>query len=77
MIGTENLSKEQNARNAQNSLLPVRTLPRNRFRSAVERDYPIIFGTLFAFGLIGLVVGILSDLMYVFVDPRIDFERRA
>mgnify|MGYP002737370024 CR=1 FL=1 len=46
------------------------------FRSAVERDYPIIFGTLFAFGLIGLVVGILSDLMYVFVDPRIDFERR-
>jgi microcin C transport system permease protein len=47
------------------------------FRSAVERDYPVIFGTLFAFGLIGLVVGILSDLMYVFVDPRIDFERRS
>lgn len=47
------------------------------FRSAVERDYPVIFGTLFAFGLIGLVVGILSDLMYVWVDPRIDFERRG
>ncbi|MGL4238547.1 microcin C ABC transporter permease YejB [Tabrizicola sp.] len=47
------------------------------FRSAVERDYPVIFGTLFAFGLIGLIVGILSDLMYVFVDPRIDFERRG
>jgi microcin C transport system permease protein len=46
------------------------------FRSAVERDYPVIFGTLFAFGLIGLVVGIISDLMYVLVDPRIDFERR-
>ena len=46
------------------------------FKSAVERDYPVIFGTLFAFGLIGLVVGILSDLMYVLVDPRIDFERR-
>ncbi|MFN3991364.1 MAG: microcin C ABC transporter permease YejB [Tabrizicola flagellatus] len=46
------------------------------FKSAVERDYPVIFGTLFAFGLIGLVVGILSDLMYVFVDPRIDFESR-
>lgn len=46
------------------------------FKSAVERDYPVIFGTLFAFGLIGLVVGILSDLMYVWVDPRIDFERR-
>ncbi len=47
------------------------------YRSAVERDYPVIFGTLFAFGLIGLVVGILSDLMYVLVDPRIDFERRG
>jgi microcin C transport system permease protein len=46
------------------------------YRSAVERDYPVIFGTLFAFGLIGLIVGILSDLMYVLVDPRIDFERR-
>ncbi|MFN3844386.1 MAG: microcin C ABC transporter permease YejB [Paracoccaceae bacterium] len=47
------------------------------FRAAVERDYPVIFGTLFFFGLIGLVVGILSDLMYVWVDPRIDFERRG
>jgi len=47
------------------------------YRSAVERDYPVIFGTLFAFGLIGLIVGILSDLMYVLVDPRIDFERRG
>ena len=47
------------------------------FKSAVERDYPVIFGTLFAFGLMGLVVGILSDLMYVWVDPRIDFERRG
>jgi homoserine dehydrogenase len=46
------------------------------FEAAVARDYPVIFGTLFFFGLIGLVVGILSDLMYVFVDPRIDFERR-
>jgi microcin C transport system permease protein len=47
------------------------------FKSAVDRDFPVIFGTLFAFGLIGLVVGILSDLMYVFVDPRIDFESRG
>jgi microcin C transport system permease protein len=47
------------------------------YRAAVERDYPVIFGTLFAFGLIGLVVGIISDLMYVLVDPRIDFERRG
>ncbi|MES2435749.1 MAG: ABC transporter permease subunit [Pseudomonadota bacterium] len=47
------------------------------FKSAVERDYPVIFGTLFAFGLMGLIVGIISDLMYVWVDPRIDFERRG
>ena len=46
------------------------------FDAAVSRDYPVIFGTLFFFGLIGLVIGILSDLMYVFVDPRIDFESR-
>lgn len=47
------------------------------FQATVERNYPVIFGTLYVFGLISLVVGILSDLMYVFVDPRIDFERRA
>jgi microcin C transport system permease protein len=47
------------------------------FRSAVERDYPVVFGTLFAFGILGLLVGILSDLMYVLVDPRIDFDRRG
>ncbi|MCG6882515.1 MAG: microcin C ABC transporter permease YejB [Silicimonas sp.] len=51
-------------------------LGRLGFEAAVARDYPVIFGTLFAFGLIGLLVGILSDLMYVFVDPRIDFEKR-
>ncbi|MCB1330778.1 MAG: ABC transporter permease subunit, partial [Maritimibacter sp.] len=51
-------------------------LGRLGFEAAVARDYPIMFGTLFVFGLMGLLVGILSDLMYVFVDPRIDFERR-
>jgi microcin C transport system permease protein len=51
-------------------------LGRLGFEAAVARDYPVIFGTLFIFGLMGLVVGILSDLMYVLVDPRIDFERR-
>ncbi len=51
-------------------------LGRLGFEAAVTRDYPVIFGTLFAFGLLGLIVGILSDLMYVFVDPRIDFEGR-
>ncbi len=46
------------------------------FEAAVGRDYPVMFGTLFIFGLIGLIVSILSDLMYVLVDPRIDFEKR-
>ena len=51
-------------------------LGRLGFEAAVSRDYPVMFGTLFIFGLIGLVVNILSDLMYVLVDPRIDFEKR-
>ena len=51
-------------------------LGRLTFEAAVARDYPIVFGTLYFFGLISLVIGILSDLMYVFVDPRIDFESR-
>ncbi|MEX0283207.1 MAG: microcin C ABC transporter permease YejB [Paracoccaceae bacterium] len=51
-------------------------LGRLGYEAAVARDYPIVFGTLFVFGLIGLLVGILSDLMYVLVDPRIDFEAR-
>ncbi|MCQ0970031.1 microcin C ABC transporter permease YejB [Paracoccus sp. TK19116] len=52
-------------------------LGRLGFEAAVQRDYPVIFGTLYVFGLMSLVVGILSDMMYVFVDPRIDFESRA
>ena len=52
-------------------------LGRLGFEAAVSRDYPVIFGTLFFFGLIGLLMGILSDLMYVWIDPRIDFERRG
>lgn len=51
-------------------------LGRLGFEAAVARDYPVVFGTLFFFGLIGLLVNILGDLMYVFVDPRIDFESR-
>jgi microcin C transport system permease protein len=52
-------------------------LGRLGFEAAVNRDYPVIFGTLYVFGLLGLLVGILSDLMYVWVDPRIDFGRRG
>ncbi len=58
------------------TLFSLDGLGRLGFEAALARDYPVIFGTLFVFGLIGLLVGILSDLMYVFVDPRIDFEGR-
>jgi microcin C transport system permease protein len=44
------------------------------FESVMNRDYPVIFGTLFIFTLIGLFVKLLSDLVYVWVDPRIHFE---
>src|SRR6056297_2166464 len=46
-------------------------LGRLAFEAAVSRDYPVIFGTRFAFGLMGLLVGIISDLMYIWIDPRI------
>jgi microcin C transport system permease protein len=46
------------------------------FEAALKRDYPIMFGSLFIFTLLGLIVNLISDLMYVLVDPRIDFESR-
>ena len=51
-------------------------LGRLAYESAIQRDYPVVFGTLYVFGLLGLVVGLLSDLTYVWIDPRIDFESR-
>jgi len=51
-------------------------LGRLAYESALQRDYPVVFGTLYVFGLLGLLVGLLSDLTYVWVDPRIDFETR-
>ncbi|SFZ86681.1 microcin C transport system permease protein [Devosia enhydra] len=47
------------------------------FESVVNRDYPVVFATLYIFSLIGLVVGLISDLAYMWVDPRIDFEGRG
>jgi len=46
------------------------------FQAALGRDYPVIFGTLFFFTLLGLVLNLIGDLTYVLVDPRIDFESR-
>jgi len=46
------------------------------FESVVNRDYPVIFGTLFVFTFIGLLLNLIGDLTYRLIDPRIDFERR-
>ncbi|ARN84644.1 microcin C ABC transporter permease YejB [Candidatus Nucleicultrix amoebiphila] len=47
------------------------------FETALNRDYPVVFGTLYIYTLVGLSLHIISDLAYMFVDPRIDFERRV
>jgi microcin C transport system permease protein len=47
------------------------------FEAAINRDYPVIFGTLYFFGLIGLVMNIVGDFIYTIVDPRIDFATRG
>jgi len=46
------------------------------FESVLNRDYPVVFATLFIFSLIGVVVNLISDLTYTWIDPRIDFETR-
>ncbi|WP_048296627.1 microcin C ABC transporter permease YejB [Pseudomonas aeruginosa] len=46
------------------------------FEAAMNRDYPVVFGTLFIFTLFGLVMKLISDIVYTLVDPRIDFENR-
>jgi microcin C transport system permease protein len=46
------------------------------FTSVISRDYQVVFATLYAFSLMGLVLGLISDLAYMWVDPRIDFEAR-
>lgn len=51
-------------------------LGRLGYLAIINRDYPIVFGTLYIFSLLGLVVGLISDLIYTWIDPRIDFEKR-
>lgn len=46
------------------------------FEAVEKRNYPVVFATLYIFSLMGLVVNLISDLMYTWVDPRIDFESR-
>lgn len=47
------------------------------FEAVTNRDYPVFFGTLFIFTLIGLVVKLISDITYILVDPRIDFQSQG
>jgi microcin C transport system permease protein len=46
------------------------------FESIVNRDYPVVFANLYIFSLVGLLVNLVSDLTYTWIDPRIDFETR-
>jgi microcin C transport system permease protein len=46
------------------------------YESIINRDYPVVFASLYIFGLIGLVVTLISDLTYMWIDPRIDFAAR-
>jgi len=59
------------------TLFSLDGLGRLGFEAAVSRDYPVVFGTLYAFSLLGLLVGLISDITYVMIDPRIDFESRG
>jgi microcin C transport system permease protein len=47
------------------------------FEAAINRDYPVMFATLYFFTLLGLVMQLVGDIMYTIIDPRIDFEARA
>lgn len=51
-------------------------LGRLGFEAVINRDYPIMFATLYIFTMMGLVLNLISDITYTFIDPRIDFERR-
>jgi microcin C transport system permease protein len=46
------------------------------YQAVIARDYPIVFGTLYIYTLIGLILTLVRDLVYMVVDPRIDFGTR-
>ena len=46
------------------------------YESILNRDYPVVIATVYIFALIGILMTLLSDLLYTWIDPRIDFERR-
>jgi microcin C transport system permease protein len=47
------------------------------FEAVINRDYPIVFATVFFFSLLGLVIGLIRDVTYMFIDPRISFEGKG
>ena len=47
------------------------------YESVINRDYPVVYGTLFIFSLLALLIAIIRDVTYVLIDPRISFERRG
>lgn len=47
------------------------------FEAAINRDYPVVFGTLYFFTLLGLIMNLIGDVMYHVIDPRVDFEARS
>jgi microcin C transport system permease protein len=47
------------------------------YESVINRDYPVVLGTLYVFSLIGLIMTLIRDIVYVYVDPRIDFGGRS
>ncbi len=46
------------------------------FKAAIDRDYPVVFATLYIFSLMGLLTNLITDVVYTLIDPRIDFEKR-
>ena len=46
------------------------------FESIINRDYAVVFASLYIFSFIGLIINLISDLLYHWIDPRIDFEKR-
>ena len=46
------------------------------YEAAIKRDYPIMFASVWFFSLLGLLMGLIGDLTYMLIDPRIDFEAR-
>jgi microcin C transport system permease protein len=58
------------------NLFSLDGLGRMGYEAVIKRDYPIVFGTLYIYSLAGMIITLLSDLIYTWVDPRIDFEKR-